>query len=84
LQENKWREGPILPANLINVEYVQLDSGFMAIGGIEDEELGLAVQSAFVMDDEYNWTSYPEAFYTPKYHTMAINVPNDFFTCKKR
>jgi len=81
LQEQKWREGPTLPANLVEVEYIQLDSGFMVIGGREDEELGLAVESAFVMDDEYNWTTYPKALETAKYHTMAISVPRDFFNC---
>jgi len=81
LEDYTWRMGPTLPADIRELDYVQLDNGFMVVSGKEDEELGLAVDVAHVIDDEYNWTTYSKAFDTSKYQTMGINVPYDFLNC---
>jgi len=81
LTTSTWREGPTIPGNVFDANYVPLDNGFMVIGGLEDVDLGFPMNTAFTIDNDYNWKEFSDAFATPKYLTMGVNVPNDFLSC---
>jgi len=79
LSDLTWRSGPPLPQNLHTFTSVQLDNGFMAIGGKDGE--GLATSTVFTIDSNYNWATFEDTLDTKKVHSMGVNVPSSFLDC---
>jgi len=77
----RWKGGPALPEPLDLLESFQLDDGFMVIGGHDEENESQAVNAIITIDSNYQWLTYREALEEPKYYSIGINVPEEFFDC---
>jgi len=74
-----WRNGPQMPKNLCCFTSVQIENGFMAVGGKDEERL--ATSNVLTFDNNYNWVSYDDALQIEKVYSIGVNVPNSFFDC---
>jgi len=79
LADLTWRAGPPLPEKLDQLVSVQLDSGFMVIGGRDEEEM--AVDNIYTIDYEHIWLNFPTTLDQPKYSSVGVEVPLDFYNC---
>jgi len=80
LTELTWRSGPPLPEELYQLTSVQLDDGFMVIGGVDGKDL-VSRNSVHTIDSNYNWISNKNGFELGRDYIIGVKVPNDFLNC---
>jgi len=81
LRDREWRQGPEMPESVSRFESVQLDDGFMVVGGLNGDDQ----RSSFItqtMDSNYNWNVNLEGLSDEsRTYSSSVNVPNDFLNC---
>jgi len=77
----EWRNGPPMPRKLRALGSVQLDDGFMIIGGFDDSITKGSYVSQTI-DNNYNWNVNPNAFdFDARYFVEGVRIPDDFLAC---
>jgi len=80
LTELSWRVGPPMPEELYRLTSVQLDDGFMIVGGI-DTDYESSSQSVHTIDSNYNWSSNREGLSGTLDYTAGVKIPDEFLNC---
>jgi len=81
LTDLEWREGPVLPENLDFLTSVQLNNGFLAIGGFDRNDL--EVDTIYRFDpNSYDWVLEKERLAVPRRFAAAVAVPDEFLACE--
>jgi len=75
----EWRDGPKLPVSTVDSFPVQLNYGFLSIGG----QVGSSYHSGIYRFDEnaYDWVLEAEQLETPRRYAAAVAVPDSFLNC---
>jgi len=79
LTDLTWKDGPVMPGDLTNLESVQVEDGLVVIGGLDNERVSMDTISK--IDDNYAWTVYFNGLERPKYEPIGVGVPDDFLNC---
>jgi len=79
IDDREWRDGPKLPQSTVDSFPVQLDDGFLSMGG----KLGSSYHATIYKFDEnaYDWLVEPVRLETPRQFAAAVTVPDTFLNC---
>jgi len=81
LTDLTWRAGPPLPEEIDEIASIQLEDGFLAIGGYDTEYLSSKAIFKF-SQDTYEWTKQEEQLERGRENAIYITVPDDFVDCQ--
>jgi len=79
LADLMWKYGPRLPKNLEFLTSVQLEDGFMVLGGQDNERKAAA--DVFFIDSRYEWLEIEGGLQEARYLPIGVAVPDEFFNC---
>jgi len=75
LTDLTWREGPALPLDISLVASVQLEDGFMMLGGMDEDRED--VGSVIAINSNYEWLTNVNGWVSGRY-IAGVKVPDDF------
>jgi len=84
LDDLGWRNGPPLPRNIVNVASIQLEDGFMALGGrnCASGYCREAVDDVYEFDGEsYEWIELGDGLSLPRELFASVAAPSGFVNC---
>jgi len=80
LDDQQWRNGPLLPKNMKWMMNAQLEDDFLVIGGYEN---GKNLNSVYRFDkDLYDWVLLDAVMQIPRRFAAAVPVPDSFLSCQ--
>jgi len=88
LSDLSWRKGEKLPQDIDETISVQLDDGFLAVGGkvkANDDPADYTFLSQDTLykfgQETYEWSLQAECLNVARHLSAAVAVPEDFFAC---